>query len=86
MIMAYNDRKIVSILLEQCKNIEDRCPGYRKTMTDLVSEVLSMERSHLFSKTNISQKIGDQVNTAGKFLYKERKSNVAYQDKGAKEL
>lgn len=71
--MAYNDRKVVSILLEQCKNIEDRCPGYKKEMIDLVSEVLLMERAHLVSKTNISQKISDQVNTVGQFLYMRRK-------------
>lgn len=72
--MAYNDKKIVSILLEQCNSIKQRFPGYKEEMTNLVAEVLNLERDHVISKTNITKKIGDQVNTVGKVLYGKLKS------------
>ena len=70
--MAYNDKKIVEILLEHCKSIENRCPGYRKDMQDLLAEVLKLEREHALARTNISARIADQVNALGMVLYRSR--------------
>lgn len=71
--MAYNDQKIVSVLMEKFDQIPDRCFGYRKEMMALLAEVLNLEREHAIGRINIAKKIGDQVNAVGQFLYKERR-------------
>lgn len=73
--MAYNDRKIVKILMEQCQTLDERFPGYRKDMKDLLVEVLNLERTHAISRMNITQKIGDRVNTLGMDLYKAERGD-----------
>jgi len=72
--MAYNDRKIVTILLEQCGSLDERFPGYRDEIKTLLAEVLNLERTHAISRINISQKIADQVNTLGMELHKSQSS------------
>jgi hypothetical protein len=71
--VAYNDQKIVNILLKQCESLEERCPGYRKEMLSLVAEVLNLEREHALARTNVAQRIGDQVNTLAMVVYGSRK-------------
>lgn len=78
--MAYNDRKIVEVLLRGLDGVPERCPGYRDVISELVVEVLTLEREHAISKTNIVQKIGDRVNAAGILLYKKRTSSAAQQE------
>jgi len=68
--MAYNDKKIVEILLENCRTIENRCPGYREEMKAVLVEVLKLEREHALARTNIAAKIADQVNALGMVLYR----------------
>jgi hypothetical protein len=76
-MMAYNDKKIVEILLENCKSIESRCPGYREEMQDLLAEVLKLEREHALARMNIAAKIADQVNALGMVLYRARQKSVS---------
>jgi hypothetical protein len=73
--MAYNDKKIVEILLENCKSIENRCPGYRKEMQYLLAEVLKLEREHALARMNIAAKIADQVNALGMVLYRSKQQS-----------
>lgn len=73
--MAYNDKKIVSVLIEECDDIEERCKGYRSELKSLLADVLKLEREHAISKLNITQKIGDQVNTVGMFLHRNHTTN-----------
>jgi len=44
--MPLNDRKIISIILDQCNEIEERCDGYRDEIIEVISEILSLERAH----------------------------------------
>jgi len=74
--MAYNDRRIVSILLEECCAVDERFPGYRDEMKKLVAEVLSLEREHAIARINISQKIANQVNTLGVDLHRSQNSII----------
>ena len=70
--MPLNDRKIISIILEQCAGIEERCDGYREEIIEVISEIFEYERGHRISATNIQKKINDKLNAASHFLAKQR--------------
>ena len=70
--MPLNDRKIISIILEQCTEIEERCDGYREEIIEVISEILEYERSHRVSATNIQKKINDKCNATARFLAEKR--------------
>jgi hypothetical protein len=70
--MPLNDKKIISIILEQCSGIEERCDGYREEIIEVISEILEYERGHRVSATNIQKKINDKCNTAARFLSEQR--------------
>lgn len=70
--MAYNDKKILEVLLGELKTVPDRCAGYRGELTELLGDVLQAEREHTIARTNVVKKIGDQVNTVAMFLHKTR--------------
>ncbi len=73
--MAYNDKKILQVLLKELKEVPERCEGYRDDVGHLLGDVLNFEREHAISKTNVVKKIGDQVNTVGMGLHKSRSSS-----------
>jgi hypothetical protein len=79
--MPLNDKKTVSIILEQCAEIEERCHGYREAIIDVISDVLEYERGHRVSATSIQKKINDKCNAAAWFLVTQRG-----QDTGTEEL
>ena len=58
--MPLNDKKILSIILEQCGEVEDRCPGYREEIVNVISEIIEYERQHRVQGTNIQKKIKDK--------------------------
>ena len=70
--MPLNDRKIISIILAQCSEIEERCEGYREEIVDVISDILEYERGHRVSATNIQKKINDKCNAAARFLATKR--------------
>lgn len=70
--MPLNDRKIISIILEQSREIEERCAGYREEVVDVISDVLEYERQHRVQGTNIQKKINDKCNAAARFLTEKR--------------
>lgn len=73
--MPLNDKKIVSIILEQGVGIEERCEGYRNEIVEVIADILEYERGHRVSATNIQQKINDKCNAAGRFLATQRAKN-----------
>ena len=75
--MAYNDKKILQVLLGELGEVPERCDGYREELVHLLGDVLNFEREHTISKTNVVMKITDQVNTVGMFLYKSRAASEA---------
>ena len=79
--MPLNDRKVISIILEQCKDIEERCEGYRAEIIEVISDILQYERDHRVSATNIQKKINDKCNAAAGFLDKQKNPDI-----GAEEL
>lgn len=73
--MAYNDRKILRVLLDELAAVPERCEGYREDMTHLLTEVLTLEQKHAIGRIDIVKRIGDQVNTVGMSLYKSRRES-----------
>ena len=67
--MAYNDRKVLSVLSEELAAVPERYDGYRDDMNHMLTEVLNLEREHALARTNIVKRIGDQVNTVGMSLH-----------------
>jgi len=78
--MAYNDKKILEVLLGELDEVPERCEGYREEVGHLLGDVLNIEREHTIAKTNVVKKISNQVNTVGMFLYRSRAESEA--DKG----
>lgn len=70
--MAYNDTKILDVLMGELEAIPERCDGYKEEVAHLLGDILNYERDHAISKTNVVQKIGDQINTVGMLLYKKQ--------------
>ena len=70
--MPLNERKIITTILNECNSIEARCDGYKDELIAVITEIISLERQHKVSPTNIQQKISDQCHAAGEFLTKQR--------------
>ena len=66
--MPLNQKKIISIILEQCQELDERCEGYRKEMLAVIAEILLYESQHRIRAINIQQKINDKCDATGRFL------------------
>ena len=53
--MPLNDKKIISLILEQCAEVEDRCEGYCEEIIDVISDIIGYERQHRVQGTNIQK-------------------------------
>ena len=73
--MAYNDKKILQVLLEELEKVPERGEDYREDVGHLLGDVLNFEREHAIAKTNIVKKIADQVNTVGMGLHRSRSTS-----------
>ena len=73
--MPLNHRKVVAIIFEECKDIEERCPGYRQELRDAVVDIIYAEWQNQTRRTaNIQQTITNRCNAAGRFLLARRPS------------
>lgn len=61
-------KKIVSIISNQCMNLEERCKGYRDEIFGTIADILELERLHRIRAINIQQKINDKCDSTGRFL------------------
>ena len=66
--MPLNERKIISIILEECKRVPQRSNGYRAVIIDSLSDIIQ----HKVQGTNIQQRINDKIRAAGQFLAETR--------------
>lgn len=66
--MPLNQRKIVEIILQELRIIEEKCPNYREEIQDVLVDIIEYERLHRVQGTNIQVKINDKINAAGRFL------------------
>ena len=69
-----SERKIVSIILEQSENIEERCTGYREEIVATLADILSYERENKISPTNIQIQISEKCNATARFLSQNRQN------------
>ncbi|MCY4427641.1 MAG: hypothetical protein OXC05_11525 [Halieaceae bacterium] len=74
--MPVNERKIISIILKECDDIDERCDGYKEEIINVISDILIYERRHRVSAMNIQKKINDKFNAAARFLYEQRGRDV----------
>jgi hypothetical protein len=74
------NKKVVSIILEQCDKLAERCEGYREEVKVLVSEILEYERNHRISPTSIQKKINDKFNATSKFLAVRRGYDIGIEE------
>jgi len=63
-----NQRKVLSIVLQQCEETEQRCADYRSELIEVMAEVLRYEQEHRVSATNIQQKINAKLNSFAKWF------------------
>ena len=54
--MPLNENKIISIILDECKTINERCEGYREELVDVITDIITAERQHRVQGMNIQQK------------------------------
>lgn len=73
--MPLNERKIISIILEECKKVPQRSNGYRRVIIDTLSDIIQAERQHRVQGTNIQQRINDKCRAAGQSLAETRGPN-----------
>ncbi len=66
--MPLIQRKIVSIISDQCKNLDERFIGYRDEILNTVADILELERQHRIRSINIQKKINDKCDATGRFL------------------
>ncbi|MBW1766578.1 MAG: hypothetical protein JRJ65_05940 [Deltaproteobacteria bacterium] len=66
--MPLIQKKIVSIISDQCKNLDEKCRGYRDQIFNTVADILVLERQHRIRSINIQQKINDKCVATGRFL------------------
>ena len=79
--MPLNDRKIINIIFNECKSIEERCDGYKEELLEVIAEIIAAERQHRVQGTHIQKKIDDKCNAAADFLAKNRDlTKVAKED------
>jgi len=70
--MSIGDKKIVRTIIKECQGLEDRCPGYRSAILELITDILSIERRHQVSATRVQQKVNDKFKATGQWLTKAR--------------
>lgn len=78
--MPLNQKKIISIILNECESIEERCDGYREELIEVITEIIALERQHRVQGTNIQQKINDKCKAAGHFLSEQRVRLESYEE------
>lgn len=66
--MPLNQQKIITIILDESKSIEERCAGYKEELVEVITEIIAAERQHRVQSTYIQQRINDKCSAAGDFL------------------
>ena len=70
--MPLNDKKIISIISEECRSVDDRCEGYREEIFNVLTDIITAEQQHRTQGTNIQQQVNDKCNAAGRYLAEKR--------------
>ena len=74
--MPLNEQKILEIILEQCRQIPERCEGYQDLIIETIADIVQAERQHNVQATNIQQKINDWCSASGRYLSSNRGTSI----------
>lgn len=70
--MSIGDKKIVHTIIKECNDLDQKCPGYRSAILDLITDILAIERGHQVSATRVQQKVNDKFRATGRWLAASR--------------
>ena len=70
--MPLTQQKIINIILNECKSIEEKCDGYKEELVEVITDIIVLESQHRVQGTNIQQQINNKCNAAGHFLAEKR--------------
>ena len=73
--MPVNNQKVISIIIEEIKKLDERCSGYHELLTETVTDILAAEGTHRISLTNIQQQITEKCKAAGGALQRQTNSD-----------
>jgi hypothetical protein len=60
-----DSKRVLEIILEESGRVEERYEGYRNDLTEVVAEIVSIERQHKLMARNVKKDVAAQVNTLG---------------------
>jgi hypothetical protein len=66
-----DSRRVLEIILEEAGAVDERYDGYGKDLTEVVAEIVNIERQHRLMSRNVKKEIADQINTLGGDLAEE---------------
>ena len=66
--MPLSDKKVITIILEECDKLPERTTGYRRAIRDTITDILMYERRHLVEATNIQQNVNQKCDSAAELL------------------
>ena len=78
--MTHNQAKILEIMRDALKSVDEKCDGYREELTYAIAEILEYENAHRISATDIQKKIDGKLSTVAKFLAQERSREIGTED------
>ena len=70
--MPTNEFKVIKIILAEVGTIEERCEGYRDSLTEALTDIITDERRHHVTGTNIQQRVAAKCSAVGQFLAEKR--------------
>ena len=78
--MPIENKKVINIILNECKSIEERCDGYKEELLEVIIDIITAERQHREHGTHIQKKINEKCKATGDFL--DRNRNGIMKSKG----
>jgi hypothetical protein len=66
--MPLASKRVLNIILEECKTRQERFPGYRDELIQTLSEIIQLERDHRVQGINIRQRIADKIGALGRLI------------------
>ena len=66
--MPLSDKKVITIILDECDKLPERTTGYRHAVRDTITDILLYERRHLTVATTIQQKVDQACDSAANLL------------------
>lgn len=67
---------VIEAIKRRCVEVEPRIAGYEKALLTTVGEILSREREHRVSPTNVQQKVQDQIDVLGDQIWHRSEGNA----------